>query len=122
MRLKNLLVASLLSLTLTQCTWEPAAIASKDFQPAPSPVIHRTGYVLAYDGRTRHANWVYEELTAASLEGSTERAEFDFMEDPMIPPHLRANKSDYKGSGFDRGHFRYRRLRHDLGRIETPSR
>lgn len=97
--------ASFLALSLTQCTWQPAATVSKDFQPDPSPVIHRTGYVLAYDGKTRHANWVYEELTAASLEGSTERAEFDFMEDPMIPPHLRASKSDYKGSGFDRGHL-----------------
>jgi endonuclease G len=97
--------ASFLVVSLTQCTWQPAATVSKDFQPAASPVIHRTGYVLDYDGRMRHAKWVYEELTAASLEGSTERAEFDFMEDPMIPPHLRASKSDYKGSGFDRGHL-----------------
>ena len=96
---------ALLSLCLTQCTYEPAAVASKEFEPAPSPVIHRPGYVLAYDGKTRHANWVYEELTTDSLSGSTERSDFDFMEDPMIPPHLRANKSDYRGSGFDRGHL-----------------
>ncbi len=96
---------SILALSLTRCTYEPAAVASKEFQPAPSPVIQRPGYVLAYDGRTRHANWVYEELTAESLKGETERAEYDFMEDPMIPAHLRASKSDYRGSGFDRGHL-----------------
>jgi endonuclease G len=105
MRLKNILVASLLSLTLTRCTYEPAAVASKEFQPAPSPVIQRPGYVLAYEGRIRHASWVYEELTAESLKGETERAEFDFMEDPLIPAHLRASKSDYRRSGFDRGHL-----------------
>lgn len=27
------------------------------------------------------------------------------MEDPLIPPSLRASKEDYKGSGFDRGHL-----------------
>lgn len=95
---------SLLVLSLTQCRDE-SSNASRDFQPAPSPVIQRSGYVLAYDGKTRHASWVYEELTAESLEGSTDRAEFDFMEDPLIPASLRATKKDYKGSGFDRGHL-----------------
>jgi len=103
MRLKNTLFASLLSLSLTQCTWQPAA--SKEFEPAPTPVIHRTGYTLAYDGRTRHANWVYEELTAESLKGETERSKFDFTEDPLLPAHIRASKSDYRGSGYDRGHL-----------------
>jgi endonuclease G len=96
---------SLLALFLTRCTWQPAAVASKEFEPAPSPMIHRTGYTLAYDGRTRHAGWVYEELTAESLKGEAKRAEFDFVEDPLLPAHLRATKSDYQGSGFDRGHL-----------------
>lgn len=102
---RSWIAISLLSLCLTRCTYEPAAVASKEFQPAPSPVIQRPGYVLAYEGRTRHASWVYEELTAESLKGETERTEFDFMEDPEIPAHLRASKSDYRGSGFDRGHL-----------------
>lgn len=99
---------SLVVLSLTQCTqyYHNTQVASREFQPIPSPVIERPGYVLAYDGKTRHASWVYEELTANNLEGATERADFDFEEDPLIPPSLRANKSDYKGSGFDRGHLR----------------
>ena len=96
---------SILALCLTRCTWQPTAVASKEFEPAPTPTIARTGYTLAYDGRTRHANWVYEELTAESLKGEAKRAEFDFMEDPLLPTHLRASKSDYRGSGFDRGHL-----------------
>jgi endonuclease G len=102
---RSWIAISLLSLCLTRCTYEPAAVASKEYQPAPTPVIQRPGYVLAYEGRTRHASWVYEELTAESLKGETERTEFDFMEDPEIPAHLRASKSDYRGSGFDRGHL-----------------
>jgi endonuclease G len=96
---------SLLALSLTQCTDSTSTVASREFQPAPGAIIHRSGYVLAYDGRTRHASWVYEELTADNLEGSADRADFDFMEDPLLPAHFRANKSDYKGSGFDRGHL-----------------
>ena len=97
----------LLALCLTQCIHSPdsSAVAVKEFQPAPSPVIHRAGYSLAYDGKNRHASWVYEELTAESLQGSTDRSHFDFMEDPLIHPSLRAQKSDYRGSGFDRGHL-----------------
>lgn len=92
---------SLMALSLSQCK-NPS---SESFKPAPSPVIERSGYTLSYDGKTRHASWVYEEITADSLQGSTDRAEFDFMEDPLIPASLRATKKDYKGSGFDRGHL-----------------
>ncbi len=112
MRAKKILIAALLTFTLTQCTWQPQPSETvsyqktSHFQPAPNPLIERTGYVLAYDGRTRHANWVYEELTASSLEGEAERSGLDFMEDPLIPLSMRATKEDYKGSGFDRGHLR----------------
>lgn len=109
---KKFLVSAFLTFALTQCTWQPQPLETvsyqqqSNFQPAPNPLIERSGYVLAYDGRTRHASWVYEELTASSLEGRAERTEFDFMEDPVIPPSMRAMKEDYKGSGFDRGHLR----------------
>lgn len=76
------------------------------FLPEPNPVIHRQGYVLSYDCKTRNANWVYEELTASSLNGNIDRMQCDFMEDPLIPPSLRSTKEDYRGSGFDRGHLR----------------
>src|SRR5690242_10116593 len=98
-------------LALFQCTHpqsQQVSVAStpqNPFLPQTLPLIQREGYVLQYDGKTRHASWVYEQLTAASLEGSADRAECDFMEDPLIPKTLRATKEDYKGSGYDRGHL-----------------
>lgn len=112
MSAKKLLAAAFLTFSLTQCVWQPQPLETvsyrqnSDYKPAPNPLIERSGYTLAYDGKTRHASWVYEELTASSLEGATERSGFDFMEDPLIPPSMRATKEDYKGSGFDRGHLR----------------
>ena len=105
------LLCILLLLTLSQCTHpqtEQKTIASTEqetFLPQSTPLIHREGYVLQYDGRTRHASWVYEKLTSASLEGQADRSECDFMEDPLIPKPLRATKEDYRGSGYDRGHL-----------------
>jgi endonuclease G, mitochondrial len=77
------------------------------FQPESNLNIQRLGYVLAYDGRIRGASWVHEELTPDSIaNNNVDRSHFDFMEDPKIPSHLRSNKADFKGSGFDRGHLR----------------
>ncbi len=75
------------------------------FQPEPSTMLERDSYTLAYDGRIRGASWVYEKLTASSLDGTADRSHFDFMEDPKIPSLLRATQKDFKGSGFDRGHL-----------------
>ena len=46
-----------------------------------------------------------ETFTKDSLQGSAERAKHEFNEDEKIPSHMRACLSDYKGSGFDRGHM-----------------
>ena len=75
-------------------------------KPEPPLVINHKDYTLAYDGRLRGASWVYEELTADSLENNADRSKFDFVEDPYIPSHLRATKQDFAGSGYDRGHLR----------------
>ncbi|MBA2368250.1 MAG: DNA/RNA non-specific endonuclease [Candidatus Protochlamydia sp.] len=66
--------------------------------------INRTGYSLAYDARNRNPAWVYEHLTAESIQGNAKRAQ-DFKEDPNIPNNLRATSTDCKGQGFDRGHM-----------------
>lgn len=72
-------------------------------QPISSFIIHPPGYSLAYDARNRNPLWVYKLLTAESIRGETERS-LEFKEDEAIPQHLRATLTDYKGSGFDRGH------------------
>jgi endonuclease G len=75
------------------------------FQPISSFVIHRPGYSLAYDARTRNPAWVYEHLTVENLKGDADRSHFYFKEDENIPPHLRATLADYKGQGLDQGHM-----------------
>lgn len=89
---------------LTQCT-STVSVKQTAFLPEPDPVIQRKSYVLSYDGRTRNANWVYEELTPASLEGHASRKNCEFMQDPKIAPEFSASRQDYRGSGFDQGHL-----------------
>nr|NGX45759.1 Nuclease [Chlamydiota bacterium] len=73
--------------------------------PTTAAIINHEGYTLAYDGRTRNAYWVYRKLTPAIFQKEVTRADCEFKEDPLIPKHIRATKSDYVGSGFDRGHL-----------------
>jgi endonuclease G, mitochondrial len=71
--------------------------------PRAVPILERTGYTLAFDGRTKIPLWGYEDLTSESLKGGVERKS-NFTLDPDIPRHLQARTSDYTNSGFDRGH------------------
>ncbi|MFI0435551.1 MAG: DNA/RNA non-specific endonuclease [Parachlamydiaceae bacterium] len=73
--------------------------------PISSFIVNRTGYSLAYDARTHNPAWVYEHLTADTIKGDTDRSQFRFKEDEVIPKHLRATPADYKGSGLDQGHM-----------------
>jgi DNA/RNA endonuclease G (NUC1) len=64
-------------------------------------------YVLSYDRRNRVANWVFEHLTYAKLKSAQDidRGKSEFKEDMSIHPYFRSTNSDYKGSGYDRGHL-----------------
>ncbi|XP_065081123.1 endonuclease G, mitochondrial [Ochlerotatus camptorhynchus] len=64
-------------------------------------------YVLSYDRRSRVAHWVFEHLTAESVKpnDAVDRSKSDFKPDESIHPFFRSLNSDYKGSGFDRGHM-----------------
>jgi endonuclease G len=73
--------------------------------PVASFLIHRSGYSLAYDARTRNPAWVYEHLTADNIQGNVDRSHFSFKEDEIIPSHLRTTPIDYKGYGIDQGHM-----------------
>ncbi|XP_048469722.1 endonuclease G, mitochondrial-like [Rhincodon typus] len=74
--------------------------------PAVSQLRSRESYVLAYDPRTRNASWVLEQLDAGRLkQKSSERGRCEFREDDSVHEYHRARNSDFKGSGFDRGHL-----------------
>jgi len=64
-------------------------------------------YILSYDKRNRTAHWVFEHLTRESVARNEEvdRNKSNFVEDSSIHPYFRSKNSDYKYSGFDRGHL-----------------
>lgn len=64
-------------------------------------------YILSYDRRIRSASWVFEHLTADHIKHNNEvdRSKSDFKVDESIHHFFRADNSDYKKSGYDRGHL-----------------
>ncbi|CAG9859193.1 unnamed protein product [Phyllotreta striolata] len=64
-------------------------------------------YVLSYDRRNRVAHWVFEHLTKDSVKynEAVDRSKCDFKPDESIHKYFRSENSDYKKSGYDRGHL-----------------
>lgn len=75
-----------------------------DFQPGPSHLIIRDGYVLRHSTLSKIPFWVCEGVRQSQLAGSVPRRN-SFNPDPKLPVGQRAELSDYKGSGYDRGHM-----------------
>jgi len=72
---------------------------------APSLIIVRPGYALAYSTDSKIALWVHEALEASDLRGPATRSRCSFRPDPLIPFNARAQLADYRRCGFDRGHL-----------------
>lgn len=70
----------------------------------PTKFVFRDGYVLEHSSVDRIPIWVSEHLTSAEIAGSLERSN-RFRPDPLLPADARSELSDYRGSGFDRGHM-----------------
>lgn len=64
-------------------------------------------YILSYDRKLRIAHWVFEHLTAESVKNNNDvdRSKSDFKADESIHHFFRSDNSDYKKSGYDRGHL-----------------
>ena len=62
------------------------------------------GFNVMYSGVSRTPLWVAEALTPARLSQKIPR-EDSFHEEERIPAQYRATLSDYRGSGYDRGHM-----------------
>lgn len=67
-------------------------------------LLCRTGYALAHNPVRKTPDWVAEHLTREKASASLPRSN-DFRPDPDLEPGQRAELSDYKGSGYDRGHM-----------------
>ena len=63
-------------------------------------------FVLSFDRRNRNAHWVFEHLTPDKLNiRNVDRSNSQFFEDKSVHEKFRSLLSDYKHSGFDRGHL-----------------
>ncbi|TGL59516.1 DNA/RNA non-specific endonuclease [Leptospira sarikeiensis] len=67
-------------------------------------LIGRDGYTSGYSDIHKTSIWVCEEMTKEELVGNARRKN-RFLPDPTIPRNNRAELSDYKNSGYDRGHL-----------------
>lgn len=69
----------------------------------PAQVIEHLGYTVCYNAEWHLPNWVAYELTPFEADGEFTRTD-KFLPDPLVEgdPVI---TSDYKGSGYDRGHM-----------------
>ena len=73
--------------------------------PGPEDqLLCREGYSVGYDYDRKVSSWVAYRLTPDNVNKRFERSN-KFKEDPEIPVQYRSTLSDYKGSGYDRGHM-----------------
>jgi endonuclease G len=75
----------------------------------PSPrlkliVLCREGYAVGYDSTVKLPRWVAYVLTPREANGCVSRTR-RFRPDPSLYPPLRAELTDYLGSGYDIGHL-----------------
>ncbi|MBI3568910.1 MAG: DNA/RNA non-specific endonuclease [Gemmatimonadetes bacterium] len=71
----------------------------------PTKVITRAGYELEHSATDKIPLWVCEHMTKYDVTGSLKRPKPEpFAPDPELPPGSRAEKKDYVGSSYDRGH------------------
>jgi endonuclease G len=67
-------------------------------------LLCRKGYLLSHDPLRKTPVWVAEHLTREKAEKSVRRSD-DFRADSDLEQGKRAELSDYRGSGYDRGHM-----------------
>ena len=67
-------------------------------------VIEHEGYVVSYNADYKVPNWVIYELTLGETLGNLKRTN-NFDVDPEVPKEQMAQLSDYRNSGYDRGHM-----------------
>jgi endonuclease G, mitochondrial len=66
-------------------------------------VVRHAAYTLGYSEANEQARWVAYELTSAEVAGNVKRKD-NFRPDPSVSTGS-ATLSDYRGSGYDRGHL-----------------
>ncbi len=67
-------------------------------------IIYHEGFTLSYNSDYRISNWVAYELTADEVKTKAAERASKFIPDPKVKGAT-AVDSDYRGSGYDRGHL-----------------
>ena len=70
----------------------------------PEQILFRKGYTVSYNKEWKIPNWVAWHLTNEHTSGPHHRTGNAWHEDTDVP-YPRATTSDYKGSGWSRGHM-----------------
>ena len=96
-------IKSIIILTIILCI--SIASSAQDLLPTSTTgqIIQHTYYTLSYSEDHEQAEWVFYQLTPALVNGTTPRID-DFRPDPLVSTGS-AQLSDYRGSGYDRGHL-----------------
>jgi len=68
-------------------------------------LLCRKGYLLAHDPAKKTPIWVVEHLTRDRLQRKVTGRSEDFRADGDLAQGARSELSDYRGSGYDRGHM-----------------
>ncbi|CAL2029707.1 CBN-CPS-6 protein [Caenorhabditis brenneri] len=103
----------------TETALKPSSLNPDALGPSRSAEIMKHGYpgftnvrtyedfVLSYDYKTKTAHWVCEHLTPERLKHAegVDRKLCEFKPDVTFPQKFLSQNTDYKASGFDRGHL-----------------
>ena len=65
----------------------------------------RKGYLLSHSSENKTPYWVIEHLTVEKADANAVQRYSKFQTDPDLEKGKRAELSDYKGSGYDKGHM-----------------
>lgn len=72
--------------------------------PSTGELLFRDGYIVSHNNWLKIPNWAAYRLDASRLDQGVERPD-DFRPDKELKGHQRSELSDYRGSGYDRGHL-----------------
>lgn len=102
--LSSIILLLFLFIPSTVFSWECNGHVAFGVPGAADQLLCREGYAVGYDYDKKVPIWVAYHLTENSVERKYERSN-RFHEDEEIPAAYRSTLSDYKGSGYDRGHM-----------------
>ena len=102
--ISSIILLFLLSFPCAAFAWECNGHVALGVPGAADQLLCREGYAVGYDYDRKVPIWVAYHLTREGVEKKYKRSN-RFKVDKEIPEAYRSTLSDYKGSGYDRGHM-----------------